>query len=245
VARKHHRPWAPTAEDRGIAAVLGADAAFVPMDGRIGYVRGSGGLARSAVLDLVQAVYEACPGRAHTVLRQRIRVTSPVAPFDRAVVDVAAKRLGFVEAGAEPAGDLVDLAPWAAVARERGAAALFEPSKADVDADGLAAVLVDADGRPVLGARNAAATNRTLHAELNLVQGWVARAGGVPAGYRVISSLQPCRMCAAILVRAALGPIRVEYRRPDPGRLATRTALQALGWEREVGWDRRSSGSSG
>jgi tRNA(Arg) A34 adenosine deaminase TadA len=228
VARKHHRPWSPSAEDRSAAAALGPGAAFVPLDGGFGYVRGT-------VLDLVQAVYEACPGRAHTVLRRRIRTTSPVTALDRAVADVAAKRVAEVAPAGDGAIVGTDLAPWIAVARARGARAVFVPEAADAPdvrpSREVLAVLVDPDGRPRLAARNAAETNRTLHAELNLVQAW----GRIPAGWRIRTSLQPCRMCAAVIVGAAEGPIRVEYLEPDPGRLATRTLLQALGWEAPVG----------
>lgn len=234
MAKKHHPLWTPSPHDRGVAGLLGEGAAFVPLDGGFGFTREPPGPDRSPVLDLVQAVYEACPGRAHTVLRQRIRVTSPIDPLDRAVTDVAAKRLGFVAPGEPAGGPGIDLGPWAAVARARGRATVFVPSGVeDVDGGGIVAVLVDAEGRVRLGARNAGTTNRTLHAELNLVQGWVAQSGdGLPAGWSIITSLQPCRMCAAVVVRAALGPIRVAYRTADPGPLATRTALQALGWER-------------
>ncbi|MEQ1502737.1 MAG: Bd3614 family nucleic acid deaminase [Myxococcota bacterium] len=234
MARKHHPLWVPSAEDRAVAHALGAHAAFLPVDGGWVYVARPPTRATTAVLDLVQAAYERFPGRAHAVLRQRIRTTAPIAPLDRAVVEVAAKRLSVVDphgtdgdghgAGhGHPAlrGRLEDLGPWVLTARAHAGRAHRD----------VAATLRAPDGRTATAA-NTAATNRTLHAELNLVQAWVAAHGPIPAGATVETALQPCRMCAALLVRAAEGRIDVVYATPDPGRLARGTALQALGWER-------------
>ena len=234
MALKHHAPWVPSASDRAAARVLGPGVAFLPLDDAMVWVRGSGLPGSSPVLELVQAVYEAAPERIWTVLRQRIRTTDPVTAFDRAVADVAAKRVAEALPGPGEPPVLVDYGRFAEVAQAKGRAALLAPGAplALHGRDGVVAALVDPAGRVCLAARNAGGTNRTLHAETNLVHGWVARtAAGLPEGWRIVTSLQPCRMCAAVIVAAAQGPIRVEYVRADPGPLATRTALQALGWE--------------
>ena len=57
----------------------------------------------------------------------------------------------------------------------------------------------------------------------------------LPAGYRLETSLQCCRMCAAVVVASVAGPIEVVYAERDPGRFARGTALQRLGWERPAG----------
>lgn len=234
LALKHHAPWVPSTGDRAVAEVLGPGAAFLPVDDGLVWVRSSGEPGGSAVLALAQAVYERWPERAFTVLRRRIRTTDPVTTLDRAVADVAAKRVSWVEGAPGAVPRLTELSEAVAAARARGRAALLDPQAplALHGHQGLVAALVDPTGRVVMAARNAAASNRTLHAETNLVQAWVASTGrGLPAGWRLLASLQPCRMCAALVVAAAEGPIRVEYVAPDPGPLATRTALQALGWE--------------
>ena len=102
----------------------------------------------------------------------------------------------------------------------------------------VAAALFDPDGRAWWGGRNAGAANRVLHAELVLVLSFLAGRGRIPGGWQLVTSLQPCRMCAAVVVAAADGPLRVGYVQADPGRLAQGTALQARGWERQLGGPR-------
>ena len=223
MARKHHPTWTPAEADLAVAAALGGPAAYLPLDGGWGYVRGEVVGPRSPVLDLVQAVYEARPERARALLRQRIRATA-LAPFDADVVKVAAKRVSLVVAPPGGAVDgLVDLAPFAERARARTGGVV----------GGVVATLYDPDGVELLTARNAASENRTLHAEVALAQGWWARTGQpIPAGARIETSLQCCRMCASVLVAAAAGPLDVVYAEPDPGPFARGTALQRLGWER-------------
>ena len=84
------------------------------------------------------------------------------------------------------------------------------------------------------GGANLAGENRSLHAEVNLVQRWWAREGRpIPADAQVFVTQQSCRMCAAILVTACAAPetLRVYYRDPDPGRFAQSTELQRLDLE--------------
>lgn len=226
MARKHHPPWEPTAADRALAAALGPDAAFVPIEGGWAFARCTPCLhaPRSAVLDLVTGAHEAWPDAARGLLRRRIRATAQ-APFDRDVVRVTAKRVSLVPPAPGPVGDpLHDLGPAAARARAMAEDALGS-------GPGVTARL-EADGT-VLEARNALSANATFHAEIVLLLGWWARTGrGLPAGARIRVSLQPCRMCAALIVACACGPVEVAYDAPDPGPFARGTALQRLGWER-------------
>lgn len=245
-------PWTPSDDDRALAAILGPGSAFLPLDGSWAHVTGPTAPGRSPVLDLVQAIWELDPRLAHLALRRRIRTTDPVTPADRAICDVAAKRVCRVDGAPGNPLTSVDLGPYAARARERAAAASISVGARFVPPDPAAwvaslvpagddlplarrdrpvvAVLAGPDGTILHAARNAGGANRTLHAEVCLVQGH----GALPAGATVYTSLQPCRMCAAILVDAAKGPISVRYLEPDPGRLATRTALQDRHWEQRM-----------
>lgn len=209
------------------------------------------------VLSLAMAVWEALPGRAHLALRTRIRSTDPVTALDRAVVQVAAKRVVHVAAGDGAAPVFRDLGPELERARARIAGASWAPEGFGVFRRDLAAyvrslvpepapiarvardrpvaaVLLDGDGRVRWAGRNAGAENRVLHAELVLLSSWHRAHGPVPAGWTLATSLQPCRMCAALAVALAAGPLDVAYVEADPGRLARGTALQALGWERAL-----------
>lgn len=245
-------PWTPSEDDRALAAILGPGSAFVQVDGGWAHVTGPTAAGRSPVLDLVQALWELDPRVAHIALRRRIRTTDPVTPADRAICDVAAKRVCHVDGAPGKTLTSADLGAYAARARERAAGAAISVEALGLPPDPAAwiaslvpagddlplarrdrpvvAVLAGPDGRILYAARNAGGANRTLHAELCLVQGH----GALPAGATVYTSLQPCRMCAAILVDAAAGPLAVRYLEPDPGRLATRTALQDRHWEQRM-----------
>ena len=242
--------WTPSPTDRALAGKLGAASAFLELDGSWIHTVGPTEPGRSPVLDLVQAVWELAPRTAHLTLRRRIRTTDPVTPTDRAIADVAAKRVVHVQGfPAENPPSCVDVGAYAARARDTAKLATVDPGETLVPRDILGwiaslvpngadlplarrdrpvvAVLADPSGRVLAAARNAGGLNRSLHAEVCLVQGF----GTLPAGSTVFTSLQPCRMCAAILVDASAGPIFVRWLHPDPGKLASRTVLQARGWE--------------
>ena len=133
---------------------------------------------------------------------------------------------------------------------------------------GVMAMLVSNDGRLLDAARNTNADNKCLHAEFNLLRPWLSgndestgaaftsgsrRESGrrtVPAGSRLLVSLQCCRMCAALVCAAADAQLSDEdgggetadegdalldvvFLDEDPGPLARSTALQERGWERQ------------
>jgi Bd3614-like deaminase len=247
MARRHHLPWAPDPADRAIAEHLGPGAAFLRLQDEVLSVRGG-------VLELALAVWEWCPDQAHATLRRRVRVTSPPDELDRAAAQVVARRVSAVEPAPGPLPAPVrDLSSELERALDRSRAAALDPGVDQVPADEaaflralippaedrprverdrpVAAVLLGDGGRVVSAARNAGAHNRVLHAEVGLVLAY----GGSLAGMTVLTSLQPCRLCAALLVRrAGEGPLAVRYLEADPGRLATETALQRRGWERPI-----------
>lgn len=214
----------------------------------------------SPLLALAMAVWEAFPGQAHAVLRRRVRLTDPVRPQDRDVCAVVAKRLGVVQPGGAADGGLPRITEvgwaarraWGKAVGAGGAttgtarcprdlarfvcACVPEPEHVPRVARSrpVAAVLVDPDGAVVWRARNVGGDNRVLHAELALAASWSAHRGPIPAGWCVATSLEPCKMCATVLVEAAAGPIAVRYVAPDPGSAARATALKTLGWERPL-----------
>lgn len=260
MALRHHRPYEPTRSDRAIAVALGANAAWLSCAGEAFSVCEPPTWASTPVLSLVQAIWALDPERAHARLRSRLLATSEEDPFDRSLVQLAAKRLALVPCEGARAGeapdlprDLGDLLP---AVRQRAVDAIVQPPEErladprDLDrweqpaASGLPlalrdrsllAALLDPAGRVILAARNAAGRDRTRHAELNLVQAlWYSAGSRLPAGSRLVCSLKPCRMCASMITRSALGPIEVLYLRDDPGRLASGTQLDRLGWQRMV-----------
>lgn len=261
MALRHHRPYAPTSRDRAIAAALGADAAWLSCGGESFSVCEPPTWASTPVLSLVQAIWALDPDIAHLRLRGRILATGEDDPFDHALVQLAAKRLARLPAEGAKTPDLLDLprdlGDLLPAARQRAVDTIV-PSPEGRLADprdlerweeaapdtlplaqrdrALLAALLDPEGRVILAARNSAGRDRTRHAELNLVQAlWYSAGERLPAGSRLVCSLKPCRMCAAMIARSALGPLEVVYLRDDPGRLASGTSLERLGWQRMAG----------
>ncbi len=76
---------------------------------------------------------------------------------------------------------------------------------------------------------NQNAKNRTLHAEVNLIQNWYRATGKlIPEDAVVITSLKPCRMCAGLIWQSSKNhrQLRVYYLENDPGPNAQNTALE-------------------
>lgn len=233
-----------------------AQVAFIESDdGKILYARHSPAPHEpaSAVTRLIQGLYSFDPANALRLVRKRIYTSSPLTSMCWGMLKVAAQRHSIIEA--RDHGAHVDLAqaievgppppdplpsrptirPQASEREWIEAARLLALS---VDRSGpryasdrpVAALLVDADGRLIGAAVNSNARNRTLHAELKLLQEWHAQeAKPLPAGMRVYSSLKPCRMCAGMLWHAASRPrqLRIAYAEFDHGPNARETVLNA------------------
>jgi hypothetical protein len=205
------------------------------------------------VARLIQGLYAREPGQARRILRRRIQATA-VEPTElcRGMVRVAAKRIDYgapPPAGPATGVELIDVSapvappdgawglsvPEAAhadpMAFARGLAAAVQPRERRCLSDRrIAAVLVSAEGRILAWAINASALNRTLHAEVNLIQGFCSTeqgARGLPPGAQIYTTLQSCRMCAGMIWSAARAPrsLRVFYDVADPGPWARFTAL--------------------
>jgi hypothetical protein len=257
MALRHHRPWVPLPLDGALAAHLGPHSAWVPVQGQILALRSVPDPVSTPVLSLIQAIWEHLPGQAHAALRARLRTPLSPSPLDRAAVQLAAKKLtGDLEPHPGPLElPVLELEPQLALARAKTRASVLEPlsplaDPRELDAwlppepnpaplaqrdRPLLAALLDPGGHVLLAARNTSGTNRTLHAELNLVHAWwMATGRPLPAGSRLLATLRPCRMCAALIVRAAAAPLEVLYLHEDPGPLAQDTLLDELRWQRGV-----------
>jgi tRNA(Arg) A34 adenosine deaminase TadA len=89
----------------------------------------------------------------------------------------------------------------------------------------IAALLVSKENEILGAAINTNAKNRTLHAEMNLIE--ACHEQRIPKGARIYSTLKPCKMCAGMIVDSAeeLSSLRVVYAENDPGKNAQNTAL--------------------
>ncbi len=220
--------------------------------------RSSGGWTpESATSRLVQGLYERHGTRAARLLRRPVWSTRPADPFGAGLVKVHGKRWYQVaprEQGLE-APPLVEVSwrftPAPVAAPAPGALSIDDPAgaleaavrllaTAPGDDPGerarprwarhreVAALLVGRDGAVLSAALNTHGRNRTLHAEVNLVLGHVARTGApLPTGCALFVTLRPCRACAGLIWAAAADPagLRVIFAEDDPGPGARNTVL--------------------
>jgi len=92
----------------------------------------------------------------------------------------------------------------------------------------IAALLVSATHQILAIATNTHAKNKTLHAEINLIQSFQSKQGGkLPPGSRIYTTLKPCKMCAGMIWTAAedIRSLRVYFSEDDPGPSAKFTVL--------------------
>jgi tRNA(Arg) A34 adenosine deaminase TadA len=204
----------------------------------------------SAVVRLIQGVCERWPDDWRRILRRRIFHTAPLTEMCRGMVRVCAKRASQAEAppvGSMPVLEL-EPAPLPVLSTanrgrvfrdEREAMAFARELAAGIERAGplylaprpVAALLLSEGLRLVAWATNTNARNRTRHAEVNLVQGtWNETRQPLPPGSRIITTLKPCRMCAAMIQECAGDRHRTEviYGDDDPGPNARNTALDRV-----------------
>ncbi len=209
----------------------------------------------SAVTRLIQGIYDREPGSARGILRHRILATA-AQPSEMCwgMVKLAAKRMkcGVSESALAPGRELIELGPVAlapgicgeAIARIAGESpmALARRLAASIRLKGsrwasdrpIAAVLESAEGAILGWAVNSSASNKTLHAEVNLIQSYCRKHGKLPRGSRIHVTLKSCKMCAGMIWSAAEDPlsIRVFFDQDDPGPKARRTVLNPGSFER-------------
>jgi tRNA(Arg) A34 adenosine deaminase TadA len=94
----------------------------------------------------------------------------------------------------------------------------------------IGAILVAPTGTIVAWALNAKEYNSTFHAEVNLLQALHRHSPnllGQLQGYRLYTTLNPCKMCAAMIRQVGEGAISVIYGQDDTGVDARGTALDS------------------
>lgn len=87
----------------------------------------------------------------------------------------------------------------------------------------IGAVLVSREGQILSWGLNQSNLNQIFHAELNALQACWKHVGLIPAGSVLFTTLQPCCMCAGMIVHTGVERIYMGQR--DNGEHASRTAL--------------------
>jgi tRNA(Arg) A34 adenosine deaminase TadA len=189
-----------------------------------------------------------CQGTLAVVAKRCTAGLTPIAP-DRGRLPLQGRKLIEVRpveerSGAAPAFQLPDqigsrdphaasmqLALSLAQTREHG-----QVSRRYLKDRPVAALLVDAHFKVLAVGLNEAQSNKTLHAEVRLIQNFQRRAIAqsqsplLPPGARIYTTLQPCRMCAGWIQTCAedIRSLSIFYAEVDPGPHAQNSSLPAI-----------------
>lgn len=203
----------------------------------------------SATLQLIQGIYENHSEHARSILRQRIFTNYAISDLDRAAVRVGAKRISECAGtfGSKSEADTIEIKfSAAAIAASDLPCRLAKRGEIEAALKRLetncqrteqkrlsdrpvACLLLDGNRNVLSSAWNANHRNRSLHAELRMLQDyWKKSQKPIPQGAVIFCSLQPCRMCAAAIWHLCEDPfsIRVVFQEVDRGSAARGTILQ-------------------
>lgn len=231
----------------------------------------------SAVVKLIQGLFDQYRDLSFFLLRQRIQSTAPLTEMDRAMVRLAAKRAtgdvrplpanpALVHNQGQPLAVPLGLETWQwreigetrseifmsalpqksidspSVHFQNSESILRRLNELKVSVDRgpvlhdhnrpVAALLIDPEGALLAESLHGGFINKTLHAEVRLCQEFFTRKRELfPEGSRLVISLKPCQMCAAMISRMATGlrDFKAIYLENDPGPLAQNTVLEREG----------------
>jgi tRNA(Arg) A34 adenosine deaminase TadA len=238
-----------------LQAQAGFEIAWVEHAGKVYFVRQTCGVSgpTSPVVKLIQVIFERFIDHSFFILRNRIYTTATLTPMCSGMVDLAAKRATGSVAGMDLGlplpfefielvgpellqSSFVEKIAWQPPSRVGGATEarlvlqdlLSRIPRGPVLHDHnrqIAALLCDASGSVLAWSTNSNFKNKTLHAEVLLVQ-----SHGLPAGGRLYVSLKPCKMCANMIAHVLPADFRVIYFEDDPGPKARGSELERRGF---------------
>lgn len=256
----------------------GFDLAFVEHHGVIyhSYFPQGRSAPSSAVVKLMQGLFDQFVDHSFFILRQRIYTTAPLTEMCRGMIKVVAKRATektlpqnhqlelaaqFQEVGArtEPVAtvrhlnsenttSLPEIQEWLQrqapqrpvdFLRVAGGLARRIPRGGvlhDFDRD-IAALLISPAGTVLSYGINSNSKNKTLHAEVNLVQRFYRENGlKIPEGSILYSTHKPCKMCAGMIYQwsEASDSLQVYYSIEETGLFSRNTVLDREGLNRRV-----------
>ncbi len=192
---------------------------------------------RSAVTSLIEGIWQLLPGSAHFILRSRIFMNYEPTEMCRGMIVVCGKRMARLPA---PPDEIlrrmrlkidaieVDALTVSRTSRSRGHSSSSAFSLPELDRS-IECWLLSREGRLLACAINTSGRNRTQHAEMNLLQlWWMREKRPLPAGSRLITTLEPCPMCAGAIWECIerTNDFRVQYVSPDPGTVVNKSVLK-------------------
>ncbi|MFS4459200.1 Bd3614 family nucleic acid deaminase [Bdellovibrio sp. HCB2-146] len=253
------------------------DVAFVEHQGKVffSYYPKRTPAPSSAVVKLLQGLFEQFIDHSFFILRNRIFTTATLTEMDKGMIKVVAKRatgdmrpqgsfgesLEMIEIGkAEmfyqpkaflnssnqwPLERLVSFLPSKDATTPKSllksaAKVASEVPRGEILHDydrGIAALLISAEGTVLGYGVNSNSKNKTLHAEVNMVQRYFRETGKkIPIGAQIYSTHKPCKMCAGMIYDWCEQPLSVQvyYGVEEKGRLSTATILDQHGINKQL-----------
>lgn len=209
------------------------------------------GCPSSAVVKLLQGIFDQKWDLSFFILRNRIYTSYQPSKMDEGMVRLVAKRCSASSPieGQIPEMKWVQIGEIDSLFYENTVALVraqldqdfvIDPTEALTLLEGqiprggvlhdspreIAAILTDSQGRVLEYACHSGWLNKTLHAEVLVLQRYFKRTGqGLPKGAQLFTSLKPCRMCSEMLAEMAGEEFVVRYKRNDPGPMAQGSSI--------------------
>lgn len=272
----------PEKRSRHLAFLLYKDSlevAWVEFKGKVyfSYFTKGSAAPSSAVVKLLQGLFDRHKDHSFFILRQRIFTTAALSEMCKGMIKVVAKRatgeitpeqdlefsepLEFVEVesrenplsvvthlNSENQMQIATVEKWLSSLNPKSATEHLQAARDlskqvprgeilhDYDRE-IAAILIAADGKVLSYGVNSNSINKTLHAEVNLVQRYFRDHGQkIPAGAVLYSTHKPCKMCAGMIYDWAQNPdqLKVYYSIEESGGMSTQTVLDRHGLNRQL-----------
>ncbi len=263
------------------------DLAFVEYNGIVYYSRHHklAEAPSSAVVKLLQGIFERYADHSFFILRQRIYTTAPLTEMCRGMIKVVAKRVTesiSIQESELQGDDCADGFKFQEIGTCDQLLATVTPSienqkqlveiesllgsfnqnkmgeigtleclkKAQILAEtvprgnvlhdhdrSIAAILVSARGELLGYGMNSNSKNKTLHAEVNLIQRYyLENKKRIPQGAILYSTHKPCKMCAGMIYHWSEKPdsMQVYYSKEEMGGMSRQTILDRLRLNKQV-----------
>jgi tRNA(Arg) A34 adenosine deaminase TadA len=255
------------------------EVAWVEFKGKVyfSYFAKGSSAPSSAVVKLLQGLFDRHKDHSFFILRQRIFTTAALSEMCKGMIKVVAKRatgeivpeqdsefseqLEFIEVdvadnslssvthlNTENQMLVASVGEWLANLKPQNESdhlkAAFDLSKQvprgevlhDYDRE-IAALLISPDGQVLSYGVNSNSINKTLHAEVNLVQRYFREHGQkIPAGSVLYSTHKPCKMCAGMIYDWAESStqLKVYYSVEESGGFSKQTVLDRQGMNQRL-----------
>ncbi len=210
----------------------------------------------TAATQLIQGLYEKFPDKALHILRNKIYLNYQPGLLCRGMISIAAKRyevrstlglnsLSRFDANVEitftskkssvtwQETSFEEVLNWLRMKEEPYRQSIYSSVPHFARNRPVRAILLDAENQVILAAENQNSNNKTLHAEVILLQDYFQKyKKGFTSPVTLLTNLQCCKMCAAMIWYMHSEPwnqLKVVYLKPENGPSARDTILTSNG----------------